>query len=181
MNVELCCGCVVEQDYGTGILTGAGLVNNPYKLEQVDPTFKRPVVKVGILPGTNQTIANNTPIPLLYDAEYFDPGNMWIVGQTRLSVAVAGLYLMGFSGSWAANSGPKEFYFRKNGSIDISRKTAHSTSSLNYRINMTAMTYFDTEDFLEVVAFQTTGSDLNVMSETGYPLYCWMMYLGRRV
>lgn len=177
---EPCCGCEVESDYGTGTINGDGSVANPYTLQQIDPTFKRPVVRASRT--TNQSIPNSTITPIQFTTEDFDTHAMWVVGSPSVfTIAIAGLYLFGINVAWQSSANAvREVYFRQNGSIELQRNSCFKSDTVvsQQSYDITYQWYFAAGDTLEAVAFQTSGGPLNI----GTPRTAmWMMYLGQKI
>lgn len=182
-----CCGCHLESDYGTALVTGDGTTADPFTITQVDPTFERPVVRVSRTAG-NQAIPTLTDTAVIFDTEEFDSDGMWDAGSpSRLTIPIAGIYLMGTSLRWTWHTDPKWIFFRQDGATVLHRKTAINGSGIGHQMTHNYMYYFDIGDYVEVVCFQQTGADLDIEGPpTGVlgaqaPICAWMMYLGKKV
>ena len=177
---EPCCGCEVVSDYGTGTLAGDGSVDNPYTLQQIDPTFKRPVVRASR--NTGQNISSGVATPIQFTTEDFDSHAMWAVGSPSVfTIPIAGLYLFGINVGWQASaSAVREVFFRQNGSIELQRYSnlKSDVAVAFHGYDMTYQWYFSAGDTLEAVAFQTSGGVLTVGA---LRTAMWVMYLGKKV
>lgn len=173
-----CCGCHLVNDYGTSIVEGDG-TDAPYAVRQTDPLFKRPVAR--IQRNANQSIPNNTDTALQFDIVNFDTHNMYDgLNNTRLTIPIDGLYLMGADISWAATTAVKEAAFRLNGVTELDRQSASDplSGTIFWAQNLQYLWFFSQGDYVEVVAFQNSGAPINV----GIPRNIfWMMYLGKKI
>lgn len=183
MSDLVCCGCHLENDYGTSVVSGEGSSASPFTVTQVDPEFKRPLVRVGMTLGTNQSFTTAVDAPVTFAVEYFDTDNMWVVGSpTRLTIPRAGVYLIGFTGKWTASvSSQREFWIRLNGSIELDRKSAQNANNVNHPFVMNYMYYFNIGDYIEFMGLQTSGAPLLLLSDSVNPVSAWMAYMGRKI
>ena len=175
-----CCGCVAETDYGTGTLTGDGSQDSPYGLQQIDPTFKRPVVRASRNSGQN--ISNGIATPIQFTTEDFDSHNMWTVGSPSVfTIPIAGLYLFGINVGWQASANTvREVFFRQNGVTELQRYSnlKSDVAVAFHGYDMSYQWYFQAGDTLEAVAFQSSGGTLTVGA---LRTAMWVMYLGKKV
>lgn len=175
-----CCGCVVESDYGTGTITGDGSQEDPYSLTQVDSTFNRPVVRVS-RPGVQQSIPNNTNTAVSFTAESFDTNNMWVIGApTRITINTAGFYVFGINFDWSsATNQVREMFFRMNGVLELDRQSQFKNDAVitEQLYDMTYQWFFSVGDYIEAIAFQTSGAALNLGNVRAQ---MWAMYLGKK-
>lgn len=181
----LCCGCSVESDYGTSIVIGDGSSESPYSVTQVDPLFNRPVVRAVHQQPTS--IPNSTPTALSFTGVLFDTHHMFtMTSPTRLTIPIAGLYLMGYHLEWesAAAAYDKKIAFRSNGSATLDEQTQIYTSLNTQKFNGNYLWFFDVNDYVEVVATQTSGVAKAISgydSITNFKYGFWMMYMGKKV
>lgn len=174
-----CCGCHLEDDYGTSIVSGDGSAGDPYSVIQTDPLFNRPVVSA--FRAAAQSIPNNTDTPVEFQNVSFDTDSMWDpLNPSQLVIPVTGLYLMGMGYQWASSvSTPREIYFRLNGVQELERQSSISANATNYDQAFTYLWFFAQGDFVEAVAFQTSGGNL-ALGVSNFP-FMWMTYLGKKV
>jgi len=66
-QTPICCGCHLESDYGTSVVTGDGSQTNPFTVAQTDSGYDRPLVRVGISTGSTQSIPDNTDTAVSFD------------------------------------------------------------------------------------------------------------------
>lgn len=109
-----CCGCHLVDDYGTSFAHGTGSSADPFTIEQVDPTFQRPFVRV--FRGT-QALSAGVVTTLAWTTEVFDSAAMWSPGApTEIVLPISqGLYLVGLQANFAATAGFRELIIQQNG------------------------------------------------------------------
>lgn len=89
-----CCGCALQGDYGTSLVTGDGSHENPFVVEVVDPSFLRPAVRL----MDTESVPANTPTIITFDTEVFDTASMWDAGAPSIVLMPqTGIYMMGAS------------------------------------------------------------------------------------
>lgn len=175
-----CCGCDLEDDYGTSVVTGEGSAEDPYTVTQIDPEFNRPVVRIGR--ATSQSIPNNTPTILSFSTEFFDSDSMWDIGApTRFTIPYTGIYIMNVSFKWAQTTANRESGFILNGATELDLKSAQNSNVVAHPLNHTYMWYFTAGDYVEVIVFQNSGAPLNIVADATNPISAWMMYIGQKV
>jgi len=176
-----CCGCHASSDYGTSELTGDGSKESPYSYRQIDPEFIKPIARV--VRTANLAIPNNTPTAVSWQAsDFLTQVSMFnLVDDTRITLPVDGFYLMGLNSQWAQSSARRETYFRLNGITELNRHTAFNSSAVDHIFTHSHVWYFNALDYLEVVALQTSGGNLNLISSASTPSSFWVMYLGKKV
>ena len=177
-----CCGCHLVTDYGTSIVGGDGdSAATPYTVSMIDPEFNRPIVKIRRTAA--QTIPNNTATAVTYTATVFDTNGMFDLGNpTRLTIPITGLYLMGLYYEWPVSANTaREVFFRLNGSMELDRQSLISANAAvpNHQQNHVYPWFFSAGDYVETLAFQTSGGDLALGVAT-FPTF-WMTYLGKKV
>lgn len=87
-----CCGCVLQDDYGTSLVTGDGSHLDPFVVEVVDPSFLRPAVRL----ADSEVVPANVPTIISWAAEVFDTAAMWSAGvPTSIIMPQTGIYMMG--------------------------------------------------------------------------------------
>lgn len=183
MSDLVCCGCHLASDYGTQVTTGEGSSASPFTVTQVDPEFKRPLVRVGLTLGTNQSFTTGVDGAVSFTVEYFDSDNMWVVGSpTRLTIPKAGIYLIGFTGKWTSSvNAQRELWIRLNGTTELDRKSAQNGNAVNHPFTMNYVYYFNVGDYIEFMGLQSSGGALTMLSDSSNPITAWMMYMGRKI
>lgn len=182
INQDACCGCLFEADYGTSILEGDGTHADPISFSQVDPEFERPVARVERV--TAQSIPNNTPTAISFTSAVTDSHVMWNVGNpTRLTIQVDGFYLMGFSGRWASANAIREVFFRQtnfNFVAELDRQSQIKVAAVSHDFSANYNWFFTAGDYIEIVAFQTSGVALDISGDATSPMNFWAIYLGKK-
>lgn len=178
-----CCGCSLVEDYGTSVVEGNGSQFDPYSVHQVDPEFDRPIVRVRKTAAVNQSITTATPTALTFDVEYFDTNTMHdnAVNNSRLTIPIAGFYLMGADVVWASSTAQREVFFRLDGITELDRQSAINLNGVTHHQNLQYLWFFEVAQYIEVIAFQTSGAGLNVTPTTDEPVVFWAMYLGKKI
>lgn len=181
-----CCGCSIEQDYGTTIIVGDGSDESPFTISRADPAYVRPAVRVRRT--TNQSITpSGTANVISFDTEVFDSANMWVIGSpTLITIPQNGLYIFGGAGIWTANAtGTRELSIRRNGtqilitndnppnSVNGGTTTLYHTISYQQNLGV--------GDTLELLARQESGGSLNMLAEVEGSIVFWAFYVGRFV
>lgn len=175
-----CCGCVLEDDYGTSTVSGDGSHADPYTVTRVDPAFVRPAVRI-TRAGALASVPNGTVTNVPFTAEVFDTNNMWVVGTPeRITFQTAGIYSFGFSWIWPSNTTGKRLgyviYFPISGgsSTLIDEEVQTTTGDLRRQLNY--QWYFSVGDYIRLDVAQQSGGALNLSSAIG-----WAVYHGRKV
>lgn len=187
MTTNICCGCFVEDDYGTADVSGSGSATDPYLVEQIDPLFNRPVARTTL--QIDRTISINTPTAVQWTGVLFDSHEMFKLSDpTRLTVKVDGLYVMGFHIVWAGSGvGAYKLHdFRLNGATVLDSHTRVETGAFSQNHSGSYVWYFSAADYLELVLTSVTantsilGTPESDSSGLGISSF-WMMYLGKKV
>jgi hypothetical protein len=123
---------------------------------------------VGVSPGVDQPIPNNTMTVVSFGTEAYDPAGMHAAARpARLVAPVAGIYMVSATIQWASNGAGTYRYasLRKNGA-----PTVLSLSSVApVQGNLTAQTVsaqlsLAQDDYVEVYVAQDSGAALNVFN-----------------
>jgi len=124
--------------------------------------------------STPQTITTATNTALLFDSEDLDTdnGHSTVTNTSRYTATVAGWYMVTGTLQIAHNTtGNRIVFIRKNGSTTINqvgRQTSSATNTLGLQIG--TMVYLNgTTDYLELMAFQSSGGNLDTL--TANPSY----------
>lgn len=169
-----CCGCHVEDDYGTSTVGGSGSADDPFFLTRVDPDFQRPLLRISRV-ITGQVLAANTLTVITFDTEIFSSPSTWWnpVAPTNMVVPVTGVYLIGLQGLWSgAQVGVKELVFTQTG-VDIYRTEDNTSAGAG------------AENFVVYQIRAAAGEILQAKarSEAGgsFTAFFWACYLGKIV
>lgn len=127
--------------------------------------------------NTDQLINNAADTALSFNVESFDYGDMYAGGSpTRLTFPVGGWYEVGAQVRWATSASTGERYacVRRNGTaLDRIAEAGVSPSGAIVTLNMSAVHPFNAGDYIETIAFQTTGAALNAVATFTYSLSMW--------
>jgi hypothetical protein len=119
---------------------------------------------------TDQAIPNATATAVQFDTVVTDPTGLWsATTPTRLTAPVAGQYLIAASLFWqAAAAGEALLRIQKNGiSADLYGVSSVPNSATNSAgTSTTVILSLAAGDYVEAVAFQTSGGSLNVQGAT---------------
>lgn len=114
------------------------------------------------------TVGTGALTALTFNTERFDTDSMHStsVNTGRITFNTAGLYTVTLYAGWIANAaGIREFQIRLNGTTSIAQWTAPATAVADdHRMTITSVYKMAAGDFVEALAFQTSGGNLNVQS-----------------
>ena len=132
---------------------------------------------------TNQSLSNNTDTAITFNAEEFDTNSYHdnSTNNSRMTIPAgkAGKYLLIGNLTFAANaSGVRNLQFLINATTTIgTTRIATAGLSENTIINCSAIVNLAVADYVEVVAFQTSGGALNVNASQSTTTFS-IQYLG---
>ena len=124
---------------------------------------------------------NDSSAPLTFDSERFDTGDFHSTSSNtgRLTAPTAGLYLMGACVQFAANAtGLRALLLRLNGSTFIVRELIDIDSATTHGLAVSTTYQLAAGDYVEAIAFQTSGGALNVEAGANYSPEFWINHLG---
>jgi len=106
-----------------------------------------------------QSITDSSATAVAFDDEQFDTDGMHStsVSNTRITINTAGIYVVGFTGTFVAGADYVRTYaeLRIAGSIGIARQQTSGTStSVPQAINVSTVWQFAAGDYVEVLVFQ---------------------------
>lgn len=187
VNTGSCCGCHVEDDYGTSFVSGTGESTDPYSIEQElndAILFKRPVVKTTL--QVDRSVPLNTPTAIQWTGVQFDTHNMFsLVNPTRVVIPITGLYLMGYQVVWNAPGDYKTHEFVLNGTTTLDSHTKLDSGVFNANQTGYYQWYFSENDYVELVL--TADANKSIIGRLENDAFrrgfsgLWMMYLGKRI
>lgn len=122
--------------------------------------------------SNDQSIPSNTTTVITFDTVRFDGEGMWSAAQpTRLTCPVSGLYLISGHLAFAQNStGRRMLTLRVNDNLLVAGQSApgFSTSGHNTLLSAAALWMLQEGDFVELLAYQSSGAGLAVKSLPAY-------------
>ena len=154
--------------------TAAGDLSGSYP----NPTIANGAVgtaKFGTIPGarvrnsSGETIPSSSSTTLTYNTEDFDTANLHSTTTTtsRLIAPVAGKYMIMASAEWTTNtSGRRILILELNGTTQIMRDSVspNNDSGIGPEQEVETVYQLAAGDYVEVVAYQDSGSSLAVQS-----------------
>lgn len=116
--------------------------------------------------NANQSIANGTFVPLLFNSERFDASGLHRtdIDTSRITIATAGIYLVTGNATWLNNNaGAREVNIRKNGTTIVARAVQPADPTINTTDqSLTTLVQLAAGDFVELVVRQNSGGALTV-------------------
>lgn len=129
-------------------------------------------------------VADGTALTLVpFTSEEFDDTGMHdtVTQNTRITILVAGYYMIGFNGVFAASNAYTRVFARLllNGAIEIARDQRPGTSTtLTGVMHVTTLYQFDAGDYVEVQVSQSSGASRNLEATAEYSPEFWAARLG---
>lgn len=144
---------------GSAVTVGSGL-------SLTGATLKTTAAKVRLRFTTNKSVNSSTDTPLIWTVEDFDTDNMHDdTNPTRITFRTAGTYLVGGMFRWveANGTGDRAGSIRLNGNtfIMVNAETPSSSTGATPSNVPNTLYQFSVNDYIELVAYQTSGSTLN--------------------
>ena len=107
----------------------------------------------------NQTLATGDLVPLSFDLEVADTGGFFDpTASTKLTMPLAGLYLVTATVYWAAGLGIRQLVAQKNGDIAKQVGVSQITGAAAGYTKLSELIKFAAGDFIEFIAYQNSGS-----------------------
>lgn len=130
-----------------------------------------------------QTITNDTPTVITFDAERFDTAGMHstVVNNSRITFPTNGVYLIGASIGWEASAVEfnPQLRIKRAGAVYIAIQGDRSTNSAftgNFQAITTAW-QATAGDYVEVEVYQNSGGDLDVGKNAQWTPEFWAVRL----
>lgn len=131
--------------------------------------YTRPMVRVRR--STNQSIANNTLVAVTFDTESYDTDGMHStsVNTNRLTIVTPGKYATKAKAVYEASvSGVVAAFLRVNGTITIDFDQRPPAAGVVTSVSASGEYAFAAGDYIEFIAYQTSGGALNLLSVSDY-------------
>jgi len=147
------------------VLTAADL--NTYVRDNV--AFNANPPKCRVFNSAAISAANAVDVLVTLDSERFDTDTMHstTTNPERITFTTAGTYLVGASLAWSDNAaGSRVIYIRRNGVNRIVQQSTTGTGVANNPIAASTLFYFAANDYVELFAFQNSGSVLTIAALT---------------
>jgi len=134
--------------------------------------------------STNFSVADNTLTAITLNSERYDIGgcHSTVSNTSRLTVPSGGggIYSIGGSATFDANAtGVRLLLIRLNGTTDIGANGVSSASAGgSQQINVSSDFRLAAGDHVELVAFQSSGGNLDVLQAGAYSPEFWFRWVG---
>lgn len=121
---------------------------------------------------TNQTVANNTGTPLVYDTVDIDTAGMWTVANpSRLTCKKAGVYLVWGATFWAVDSTStyRTAVIVLNGdgtNLELGEHLHPNAANNAAAQTVQSLTKLALNDYVELWAYQGSGGNLDILAGT---------------
>jgi hypothetical protein len=134
--------------------------------------IKTPTKGARVRRSTTQSIPNAIQTALSFDEELSDDAGMYDGGQpTRLTAPADGWYSLNAAMYFGANAnGHRYMWFRLNGT-DTLEAANNQAGSSEVNLNVSGQVYLSAGDYIEVIAYQNSGTALNSSSYSNSPLF----------
>lgn len=131
--------------------------------------------------NADQATATGTALAVAFNSERFDSDSIHstVTNTTRLTCNTAGKYIVtGHASFDANNTGARQIYIRKNGTVIVAVMDTPPVSGQEMDLSVSTIVSLAANDYLELIAYQTSGSALNVKAHTEYSPEFAMTRLG---
>jgi hypothetical protein len=148
----------------THVLTKGGL--DQYLAEKYPPA---PAARV--FHSAAQTLTTSVALPLAFDSERFDTDNIHdtVTNNSRLTCRTAGKYQITANAQWPANgTGIRILQIRINGGTVIATTRVAGNATYGNELNLSALWDMAVNDYVDVLAFQDSGGNLNVAASASF-------------
>jgi hypothetical protein len=117
-----------------------------------------------------QAIPNNANTAISLTTERYDDGNLWVIGSpTRLTAPSDGIYIVTAALAFDANAtGVRTAWIRLNGATLLGGQRVAAFASFEAVLTVATIWEFTAGDYVELVAFQNSGGNLNAVSLAAY-------------
>lgn len=159
-------------------------MNIAERIERLEREFRnrtpdRPRVVAARLRRTiNQSIPNNTDTAIIFNStqiETIDTMVDLILFNTRITAPAPGYYLAGCNIRWVTNAtGFRSATVRLNGSTPITAERLDPTATQSTDIETTTLYQMNTGDYIELIVYQNSGGNLDVLGTSDYSAVLWL-------
>jgi hypothetical protein len=122
--------------------------------------------------STNISVPNNTLTAIALDSERFDTDSYHegVTNPTRFTIPATGYYLVGGCVFWAGSSaGWRSIRLRVNATTDIVEVAYDPARADGDPQAVTTLWHFTAADYVEMLAFQTSGGALSIFGSGSTP------------
>lgn len=130
----------------------------------------RVILGCRVIRTTPQTIPNAAFTAIAFDTEINDMGGCWSGAYpTRLIIPSAGVYRAGASVLFAPSTAARRhllFIWLTSGTntYQLARSDSHTSFNAYTGVNVSVCFYANAGDYIEVIAYQDSGADLNTVA-----------------
>jgi hypothetical protein len=138
-------------------------------------------VNASVTKAANQTLSNATDTVLNFDTEIFKNGvtHSNSTNNSRLTIATTGIYQIGCSVAFANNStGVRSVFPRLNGTTVLGYANQTAVSGNTTGMTFTVIASLTATDYVELIAQQTSGGNLDVNQATQWTPVFWITKIG---
>lgn len=151
--------------------------------ETTEKHLRPPLFNARVYNDANISVAHNTPQALTFNSERWDVGDLHSTASntSRLTAPITGLYHIGGSFRFAANAaGQRLIQINLNGTVAIDSRDSGQTpnAAIPPRMGIDTIYRLTRGDYVELVAFQTSGGALNVESVGNFSPEFWAYRIG---
>jgi hypothetical protein len=149
-----------------------------YGIDDAANTYALGQFRARVYNSADITLTTGVAAALTFNTQRTNVGSLHSTGSnpSRLTAPVAGFYLVGGNGRFASNAtGFRQFYLRLNGTTIFAIHTVDANSSTVTDIAITTGYQLAANDYVELVAAQNSGGNLNVTAAGNYSPEFWML------
>ncbi|MGH7747998.1 MAG: hypothetical protein ACREQ5_25040, partial [Candidatus Dormibacteria bacterium] len=164
---------------GAGTITTSMIASNA-----ITPPKMGQAYAARVYSSANQSTANSTDTVLAFDSSTFDTNTFHSnsTNNSRMTIRLAGLYSIEAQVSFASNStGVRYVVFAKNGTNNLAYIASPAVSGDRTTVHVYTLASLAVNDYIEVVANQSSGGALNVegaASDAYYETHFQIVFLG---
>ena len=139
-------------------------------MELTSNTITFPAVRVSN--SANQSINDSSDTALSWNTEDFDTGMHAAGNPTRITITTAGIYMFVAQVTWPANAtGTRQCYMKLNNTTNMANNNINAAASRGTDHQITEVRSFAANDYVEVIAYQTSGAPINVETDSFFAAY----------
>lgn len=124
-----------------------------------------PDIGARVYHSASQVIPHIAMTTLAFNSERWDTDTIHdlVINNSRLTCKTAGKYLISASVEWAPNAvGYRQLVLFLNGGINIAMVNPNANAIATTRITISTVYNLAINDYVEVLAYQTSGGNLNI-------------------
>jgi len=148
-----------------GELVTAALLNEQLR-DNLQTLYDQRNMGVRVYRNSNQSIPTNTYTPISFTNALYDPQSLFSLSTpTRLTVILAGVYLITGHCQWSSTQAVRVAQLRLNGITPIASQSAvNSGLSVSATLSVSTLYALDVGDYVELLAYHEAGGNLNVLN-----------------